>query len=410
MNSPLITLTMSTPGTPTVATATSTTTSAITPAATENAATSAFQPVLAALQQGAAESVQVPVQMSLPSTAEVATLPLPTGNELPAGGEPLPLPVIAMAATDAEAATLAADDPEGIGEPVPVIDEHSPAPDTEALAIDSEPAQSEVALFAAADSNAPPVVPAARSARGDAIATPTEPASGTVKRLLPASTDRHSTQSRADTASTPLADAGGARPGATQAQAPVVGRADVDPSMSLEGVDAAEPVATTSVAAPPRDHSLRAYQGTAPATAQVEVPVGRPGWNEAVLEKVMWFSAQRIGSAEIHLNPAELGPLSVRISTHQEQASIYFSSHHASVRDALDQALPRLREMFDSQGIQLLDAGVGEQRHARQQADGRGEGGSQVASGGDDGGGGERGAEGAALTVRVSNQLVDAYA
>jgi flagellar hook-length control protein FliK len=81
------------------------------------------------------------------------------------------------------------------------------------------------------------------------------------------------------------------------------------------------------------------------------------------------------------------------------------------VRDALDQALPRLREMFDSQGIQLLDAGVGEHGQARQQTAGGGEGGSAhpAPGGGDDGRDGTT-TGGTAVAVRVTTSLVDAYA
>ncbi|MDB6062940.1 MAG: hypothetical protein JWM78_3043 [Verrucomicrobiaceae bacterium] len=103
------------------------------------------------------------------------------------------------------------------------------------------------------------------------------------------------------------------------------------------------------------------------ATATVSIPVAADGWTDAVTDKVMWFSANKINSAEIHLNPPDLGPLQVRISTQHDQTTVYFTSQHAAVRDALDQALPRLRDMMNSQGMQLLDAGVGGQSTAQQQ-------------------------------------------
>lgn len=148
------------------------------------------------------------------------------------------------------------------------------------------------------------------------------------------------------------------------------------------------------------------------ATAQVPVPVGRPGWSEAVMEKVMWFSSQLVDSAEIQLSPPELGPVQVRISTQHEQASVYFASHSAAVRDALDQALPRLRELFESQGLQLADAGVGERSFAEQRAFQQGQNQEQA---GQSGGSlrGQAGAEsepGVSTPVPVRVGLVDAYA
>lgn len=118
----------------------------------------------------------------------------------------------------------------------------------------------------------------------------------------------------------------------------------------------------------------RAQQVTRPylennsaATATVAVPVGSNGWSDAVVDKVMWFSANQLNSAEIKLNPPDLGPLQVRISTQHDQTTVVFSSPHAAVRDALDQALPRLRDMFGGQGLQLSDASVGGQAQRQQQ-------------------------------------------
>lgn len=84
----------------------------------------------------------------------------------------------------------------------------------------------------------------------------------------------------------------------------------------------------------------------------------RPGWGEAVVDKLMWMSARQLGSAEIQLDPPELGPLQLRVSTQHDQTSVSFSSHHPAVRDALDAALPRLRDMLESQGLQLVDVDV----------------------------------------------------
>ena len=118
-------------------------------------------------------------------------------------------------------------------------------------------------------------------------------------------------------------------------------------------------------AAPASTHT--AATTSAATTATVSVPVGANGWDDAVADKVMWFSANKINSAEIHLNPSDLGPVQVRISTQNDQTTVAFSSPHAAVREALDQALPRLRDMMGSQGIQLADVSVGGHGAERQQ-------------------------------------------
>ncbi|HEY3698468.1 MAG TPA: flagellar hook-length control protein FliK [Spongiibacteraceae bacterium] len=125
--------------------------------------------------------------------------------------------------------------------------------------------------------------------------------------------------------------------------------------------------ATAAVADSGRMHqSARAYVDTTANSTAVSVPVGSNGWSDAVADKVMWFSANKISSAEIHLNPPDLGPLQVRVSTQHDQTSVIFTSQHTAVRDALDQALPRLRDMMGSQGMHL-DVSVGGQNTQQQQ-------------------------------------------
>ncbi len=99
----------------------------------------------------------------------------------------------------------------------------------------------------------------------------------------------------------------------------------------------------------------------------VNIPVGKPGWSKGVMAKVMWMSSQRISSAEIALDPPELGPLQVRLSAQHDQASVVFSSQHAGVREALDQGLPRLRELFENQGLDLVDVNVADQQQSTKQ-------------------------------------------
>jgi flagellar hook-length control protein FliK len=62
--------------------------------------------------------------------------------------------------------------------------------------------------------------------------------------------------------------------------------------------------------------------------------------------------------AALKLSPEHLGPLEVRITTQDDRTTVWFGATHAETRAALEQALPRLRELFAAQGMQLTDAGV----------------------------------------------------
>lgn len=91
------------------------------------------------------------------------------------------------------------------------------------------------------------------------------------------------------------------------------------------------------------------------------VPMQQGGWSEAVVDRVMWMSSQNLKSAEIQLDPAELGRLEVRVNLTQDQAQVTFASANPGVREALEGQMHRLREMFTQQGMNLSDANVSDQ-------------------------------------------------
>lgn len=141
------------------------------------------------------------------------------------------------------------------------------------------------------------------------------------------------------------------------------------------------------------------------------VDVAKPGWTDTVMQRVMWMSSQQINKAEIALDPPELGSLQVRISTQSDQTSVVFSSQHSVVRDALDQGLPRLREMLESQGLNLSDvdvSGQGAEQHSQARSEADESGFAQKTSGNsrDE----DSSATPGEALVTVSSNLVDDYA
>ncbi len=93
-------------------------------------------------------------------------------------------------------------------------------------------------------------------------------------------------------------------------------------------------------------------------TRTLHSPVGSSQWADELSTRMMLMSERGQHSASLRLNPEHLGPLEVRISVRDDQASVWFGSAHADTRAAIEQALPRLRELFASQGLSLADAGV----------------------------------------------------
>lgn len=93
----------------------------------------------------------------------------------------------------------------------------------------------------------------------------------------------------------------------------------------------------------------------------VSTPVDQPGFAQDFGAKVVLLATGHVKSAELALTPPELGPVRVNIEVRGQDASISFVAAAATTRAALEEALPRLREMFAQQGLNLLDANVGAQ-------------------------------------------------
>jgi flagellar hook-length control protein FliK len=114
--------------------------------------------------------------------------------------------------------------------------------------------------------------------------------------------------------------------------------------------------------------SLKTYSNTDQAGTmlnRIDVPVNQAGWGEAVGNRLMMMVNGKVQSANIHLNPAELGPIEIRINVNQEQATVQFVSTNATVREAIEEAFPRLKDMFSENGLSLSDANVSQHSSAQ---------------------------------------------
>ena len=86
--------------------------------------------------------------------------------------------------------------------------------------------------------------------------------------------------------------------------------------------------------------------------------VGTPAWNQSVGQKIIWMVAGGEQTAELTLNPPDLGPMQVVLSVNNDQANATFISAHPDVRDALESAMPKLRQMMSDAGVQLTGFSV----------------------------------------------------
>ncbi|WP_417542747.1 flagellar hook-length control protein FliK [Methylophaga thalassica] len=110
-----------------------------------------------------------------------------------------------------------------------------------------------------------------------------------------------------------------------------------------------------------------------PSTSAVSLPVQpniqSSAWSQVMNSRVIWMAKEGIQQAELKMNPANLGPVEVKLHVQNDQASVTFLAQHSTTRDALEQALPKLRDSFAENGIQLTHAEVGQQQHQQQRED-----------------------------------------
>jgi hypothetical protein len=95
---------------------------------------------------------------------------------------------------------------------------------------------------------------------------------------------------------------------------------------------------------------------------KLSVPFNQSGWGENLGRQLSLLLAKNMDSAQIQLDPPELGPLVVKIQINQDQVSLQFTSGHAVVREALEQSSQRLQQMFNDEGLELMDVGVFDQK------------------------------------------------
>lgn len=103
------------------------------------------------------------------------------------------------------------------------------------------------------------------------------------------------------------------------------------------------------------------------ARHQLRSAVGTHQWATELGNNLTLMASKDTQSATLYMTPADLGPVQVRIETNKDQASVWFTADRAETRSALEQSLPRLREMFTAQGMSLTDAGVFGDRSRQQQ-------------------------------------------
>ena len=389
-------------------------------------ASTAAAPAPPATQPAAHEQGPDADPMDKPNLADGTPTTAPQGRPRPAApGKPRPEGPTGVAQRDADVAGSATPerDTTAAGKaglellpPLPPL--HLPALATDTLP-GPTPATWPAALPAAqrgtpaSDASAPPIT-AGGAARLNPGAMP-DTAAGPSPQSPPGLPGAPSSPSSANSASAPSApsapdlktDAVSMRPSADKAaanEAPVAAEAATNgrlfaPALTAQAVDTTPPQAAVARSAdagiaigmsfvPNPEPGAR----TAPAVAvALATPVTAPEFAQELGLRMSVLAQGGVQHAELHLNPADMGPVSVQIVIDGSQAQVEFGADVAATRAAIEAGLPALASALQDAGFTLTGGGVSQ--HAR----GRGDGNS-----------GNEGGSAAPRTRRIHGMAVDA--
>jgi flagellar hook-length control protein FliK len=143
----------------------------------------------------------------------------------------------------------------------------------------------------------------------------------------------------------------------------------------------------------------------------VDTAVGSRGWDAEVGNHMVWMSNSQASRAELVLTPPQMGKIEISLTMSGDQATASFVSASPAVREAIESAIPRLREILADAGVTLGQTQVGSEA-PKQWADGSENGdnslrGSAIALGGT---GVQASASGAASWTKTGLGLVDVFA
>ncbi|MCB5362832.1 flagellar hook-length control protein FliK [Pusillimonas sp. CC-YST705] len=146
-------------------------------------------------------------------------------------------------------------------------------------------------------------------------------------------------------------------PGSSQLAAPVVSEASVGLS-TVSSVSQTTGLPATTIS-----------PGASTLMLSIAPSLEHPAWGRAMAQQVghaLQSGANGTQQAELRLDPPDLGPLRVTLQIQDNVAHAWFVSSHASVRQAVESALPHLAQQLADAGLSLGNTHVGSDQAGQQ--------------------------------------------
>ena len=123
---------------------------------------------------------------------------------------------------------------------------------------------------------------------------------------------------------------------------------------AIDSIDATTPTGAIPTFSLHEPHDIATADGKTPVTAP-----SSPEFGDALGAKLSWMAERHIGHAEIRLSPDNLGAVDVRVHLNGDRVRAEFNAANPDVRQAINDHIPRLRDMLSRHGFDLTESHVG---------------------------------------------------
>jgi len=100
--------------------------------------------------------------------------------------------------------------------------------------------------------------------------------------------------------------------------------------------------------------SLEGKNQLPPGLQTLSQPMRSPQWGQALGQRITYMISNKVQEAKITLNPEKLGSIQIKLNIDKDnQLHVSMTTQHGTTREAIENAMPRLREILDDAGIGL---------------------------------------------------------